>query len=229
MIPAGIGTTAIQDPVGTVQLAPLDVELRPALNATGNRYNGTVDGTTGQFVIRNVLPGLYNLATFISNMDAATTVDVRNRDVENASLSLSPGFPIADSSDDGRCRTRNSASRRVDHADRQQSSNSGHIAQSARRSRSGSFSIPNVGTDDTRVYVLPMLSTPVMAALNIPDQLQGVYVKSAKLGGVDVSEYGIPFRRRAGQGSGDRPCEKCRIACRASRRRTQTARVPAFS
>src|SRR4030095_14798387 len=92
--PCGFATTVIQDPVGTVQLAPLDVELRSALNSQGNRYNATVDGTTGQFVIRNVLPGLSNLATFISNMDAATTVDVRNRDMENVSLSLSSGFPL---------------------------------------------------------------------------------------------------------------------------------------
>ena len=46
------------------------------------------------------------------------------------------------------------------------------------------------------MYVLPMLTTPVMAPpLNIPDSLQGFYVKSAKLGGVDVLEYRIPFRR----------------------------------
>jgi len=58
---------------------------------------------------------------------------------------------------------------------------------------SGSFSIPNVGTDDTRVYVLPMLTTPVAPPLNIPDSLQGVYVKSAKLGGVDVLNTGFRF------------------------------------
>jgi hypothetical protein len=58
---------------------------------------------------------------------------------------------------------------------------------------SGSFSIPNVGTDDTRVYVLPMLTTPVAPALNIPQSLQDVYVKSAKLGGVDVLNTGFRF------------------------------------
>jgi len=190
--PCGIGTSAIQDPVGTVQLAPLDVELRSALNATGNRYNGTVDGVTGQFVIRNVLPGLYNLATFISNMDAATTVDVRNRDVENAILSLSPGFPLP---------TRvtmegaapgtplpNGLTMLIGSSPPTQGTSPNQPVDPK-----GSFSIPNVGTDDTRVYVLPMLSTPVMAALNIPDQLQGVYVKSARLGGVDVLNTGFHF------------------------------------
>jgi hypothetical protein len=58
---------------------------------------------------------------------------------------------------------------------------------------SGSFSISNVGTDDTRVYVLPMLTTPVAPPLNIPNTLQGVYVKSAKLGGVDVLNTGFRF------------------------------------
>jgi hypothetical protein len=190
--PCGIGTGAIQDPVGTVQLTPLDVELRPALNATGNRFNGTVDGVSGQFVIRNVLPGLYDLATFISNMDAAATVDVRNRDVENVALSLSPGFPLP---------TRitmegvapgtplpNGLTMLIGSSPPTQGTSPNQPVDPK-----GTFSIPNVGTDDTRVYVLPMLSTPVMAALNIPDQLQGVYVKAAKLGGVDVLNTGFHF------------------------------------
>jgi hypothetical protein len=190
--PCGIASAAIQDPVGTVQLTPLDVEVRPALNATGNRFNGTVDGVTGQFIIRNVLPGVYDLATFISNMDAATTVDVRNRDVENVSLSLSPGFPLP---------TRvtmegaapgtplpNGLTMLIGSSPPTQGTSPNQPVDPR-----GSFSIPNVGTDDTRVYVLPMLSTPVMAALNIPDQLQGVYVKSAKLGGVDVLNTGFHF------------------------------------
>jgi hypothetical protein len=151
-----------------------------------------VDGATGQFIIRNVLPGVYDLATFISNMDAATTVDVRNRDVENVALSLSPGFPLP---------TRvtmegaapgtplpNGLTMLIGSSPPTQGTSPNQPVDTK-----GSFSIPNVGTDDTRVYVLPMLSTPVMAALNIPDQLQGVYVKSAKLGGVDVLNTGFHF------------------------------------
>jgi hypothetical protein len=190
--PCGFGTTAIQDPVGTVQLTPLDVELRPALNSTGNRFNGTVDGTTGQFIIRNVLPGVYDLATFISNMDAATTVDVRNRDVENVSLSLTPGFPLPtrvtmEGAAPG-ASLPNGLTMLIGSSPPTQGTSPNQPVDPR-----GSFSIPNVGTDDTRVYVLPMLSTPVMAALNIPDQLQGVYVKSAKLGGVDVLNTGFHF------------------------------------
>jgi len=190
--PCGIGTSVIRDPVGTVQLAPLDVELRAALNSVGNRYNATVDGTTGQFVIRNVLPGLYNLATFISNMDAATTVDVRNRDVENVTLSLSPGFPLPT-----RITMEGAAPGAKLPGGLTMLIGSSPPTQGTSPNQpvdpSGSFSIPNVGLDDTRVYVLPMLSTPVAAPPNIPDSLQGVYVKSAKLGGVDVLNTGFRF------------------------------------
>lgn len=190
--PCGIGTTATRDPVGNVQLVPLDVELRPALNATGNRYNAVVDGATGQFVIRNVLPGLYNLATFISNMDAATTVDVRNRDVENVTISLSPGFPLptritmegapADTPLPG------GMTMVIGSSPPTQGTSPNQPVDPK-----GSFSIPNVGTDDTRVYVVPILSTPVAPNPNISDSLQGVYVKSAKLGGVDVLNTGFRF------------------------------------
>ena len=190
--PCGIGTSAVQDPVGTVQLAPLDVELRQAVNSPGNRYNATVDGATGQFIIRNVLPGLYNLATFISNMDAATTVDVRNRDVEHVSLSLAPGFPLPtrvtmEGAPPG-SPLPGGLTMLIGSSPPTQGTSPNQPVDP-----SGSFSIPNVGTDDTRVYVLPMLTTPVAPALNIPQSLQDVYVKSAKFGGVDVLNTGFRF------------------------------------
>jgi hypothetical protein len=190
--PCGIGTTAIQDPVGTVQLTPLDVELRAAVNATGNRYNATVDGATGQFVVRNVLPGLYNLATFISNMDAATTVDVRNRDVENVSINLSTGFPLPtkvtiEGNPEG-TPLPGGLTMLIGSSPPTQGTSPNQPVHP-----SGSFTITNVGIDDTRVYVLPLLSTPVMAMPGVPESLQGFYVKSAKLGGVDVLDTGFRF------------------------------------
>ena len=190
--PCDIGTTALQDPVGTVQLAPLDVELRPALNAAGNRYNATIDGVTGRFVIRNVLPGRYDLATFISNMDAATSVDVRNRNVENAHLALSPGFPLPtrvtiEGAPPG-TPLPGGLTMLIGSSPPTQGTSPNQPVDP-----SGSFIIANVGTDDTRVYVLPMLSTPVAPPPGIPDSLQGLYVKSATLGGVDVLNAGLRF------------------------------------
>jgi hypothetical protein len=190
--PCGFGSTVIQDPVGTVLLTPLDVELRPALNAQGNRYNGVVDGTTGQFIIRNVLPGVYNAATFISNMDAATNIDVRNRDVENLVITLTPGFPLPtrvtmEGAPPGTPLPGGMTILIGSSPPTQGTSPNQPVDPK------GSFSISNVGTDDTRVYVLPMLTTPVAPPLNIPDSLKDVYVKSAKLGGVDVLNTGFRF------------------------------------
>jgi hypothetical protein len=166
--------------------------LRSAVNATGNRYNATVDGVTGQFIIRNVLPGLYNLATFISNMDAATTVDVRNRDVENVSVNLSPGFPLPTTvSIEGApagTPLPGGMTLLIGSSPPTQGTSPNQPVDPK-----GSFTITNVGTDDTRVYVVPILSTPVMALPGIPDSLQGLYVKSAKLGGVDVLDTGFRF------------------------------------
>jgi uncharacterized protein (DUF2141 family) len=190
--PCGISTSVIQDPVGTVQMVPLDVELRSAVNAAGNRYSATVDGVNGQFIIRNVLPGLYNLATFISNMDAATTVDVRNRDVENVSVNLSPGFPLPTTvSIEGAppgTPLPGGLTLLIGSSPPTQGTSPNQPVDPK-----GSFTISNVGTDDTRVYVVPILSTPVMALPNIPESLQGLYVKSAKLGGVDVLDAGFRF------------------------------------
>jgi Carboxypeptidase regulatory-like domain len=190
--PCDIGTTAIQDPVGTAQLTPLDIELRPALNSPGNRYNATIDGVTGRFVIRNVLPGLYDLATYISNMDAATTVDVRNRDVETANLVLSPGFPLPtkitiEGAPPG-TPLPGGLTMLIGSSPPTQGTSPNQPVDP-----SGSFTISNVGPDDTRVYVLPMLSTPVGPPQFVPETLQGLYVKSAKFGGEDVLNTGFRF------------------------------------
>jgi hypothetical protein len=149
------------------------VELRPALNSTGNRYNGTVDGATGQFIIRNVLPGLYNLATFISNMDAATSVDVRSSDVENVNLTLTPGFPLPTRVTMDGVAPGTPLPNGLTMLIRQQSLRLRVRRRISRSIRKAHFSIPNVGEDDTRVYVLPDAEHTGMAALNIPDQLAG--------------------------------------------------------
>jgi hypothetical protein len=143
-------------------------------------------------VIRDVLPGLYNLATFISNMDAATTVEVRNADVQNVFLSLSPGHPLPT-----RVTMEGAEPGTPLPAGLTMVIGSSPPTQGTSPNQpvdpSGSFSISNVGTDDTRVYVVPILTTPVMPAPSIPAALQDVYVKSATLGGVDVLNTGFRF------------------------------------
>src|SRR5262249_7030666 len=117
---------------------------------------------------------------------------VRNRDVENVSLSLSPGFPLPT-----RVTMEGAAPGTPLPGGLTMVIGSSPPTQGTSPNSpvdpKGSFSIPNVGTDDTRVYVWPILSTPVAATPVPPDSLQGVYVKSAKLGGVDVLNTGFHF------------------------------------
>ena len=50
----------------------------------------------------------------------------------------------------------------------------------------GTFSLQNVGPGEYRVYVPPLISPFQWGAPNIPQPLQGMYVKSARLGNEDV-------------------------------------------
>jgi hypothetical protein len=61
-------------------------------------------------------------------------------------------------------------------------------------SATGSFTIEHVRPEDQRVYVIPLLNSPVTPGTpNVPEALQNVYVKSARLGGVDVLNTGLRF------------------------------------
>jgi hypothetical protein len=193
--PCGFGTTnPVQNSVGAVQMVPLDVELRAVLNAAGNRYSGNVDSVTGRFVIRDVLPGLYDLSTFINSMVAGTTVEVRDRDVENATLVLQGGAPLP---------TRITVEGQAPEA---RAALEGLIvvigsdppyqgrSPSQTSPANGEFVIQNVGPRDRRIYVVPILMPIVTVnAQTVPDGLKNAYVKSARLGGVEVLNTGFQF------------------------------------
>ena len=61
----------------------------------------------------------------------------------------------------------------------------------------GTFSLQNVGPGEYRVYVPPLISPFQWGAPNIPQPLQGMYVKSARLGNEDV----LSNRVRVGGGT----------------------------
>src|SRR5262249_1441436 len=51
-------------------------------NSSGNTYSSPVDPSTGRFVIRNVVPGIYDLSTTIAGMNGRIPLEVRDN-VEN--------------------------------------------------------------------------------------------------------------------------------------------------
>jgi len=170
------------------------VELRAALNAPGNRYSGNVDAVTGQFAIRNVLPGRYDLSTFINSMVAGTTVDVRDRDVENATLVLQGGSPLPTRiTVDGQAPEVQAALQGLITVIGSDPPYQGR-SPSNTSPASGEFIIQNVSTRDRRVYVVPILNPVVTVnAPDVPNALKNAYVKSARLGGVEVLNTGFTF------------------------------------
>jgi hypothetical protein len=193
--PCGMGNTNPgQGSAGAVQLVPLDVELRAALNASGNRYNANVDAATGQFAIRNVLPGRYDLSTFINSMVAGTTVDVRDRDVENATLILQGGSPLPTRiTVDGQAPEVQAALQGLIVVIGSDPPYQGR-SPSNTSPASGDFIIQNVSPRDRRVYVVPILNPVVtVSPPTVPDALKNAYVKSASLGGVEVLNTGFQF------------------------------------
>ncbi len=193
--PCGTGNINMnQGSAGAVQLVPLDVELRSALNAQGNRYNANVDAVTGQFAIRNVLPGRYDLSTFISGMVAGVTVDVRDRDIENATLVLQTGSPLPTQiTVDGQAPEVQAALQGLIVVIGSDPPYQGR-SPSQTSSASGTFTIQNVSLRDRRVYVVPILN-PIVTVNEptVPDALKNAYVKSARLGGVEVLNTGFQF------------------------------------
>jgi hypothetical protein len=192
--PCGFGNTNDQGSAGAVQLVPLDVELRSALNSPGNRYSGNVDAVTGQFSIRNVLPGRYDLSTFINSMVAGMTVDVRDRDVENATLVLQGASPLPTTiTVEGQVPEVQNALEGLIVVIGSDPPYQGR-SPSQSSPASGSFTIQNVSVKDRRVYVVPILNPIVTVnAPNVPEALKNTYVKSAKLGGVEILNTGFQF------------------------------------
>ena len=192
--PCGFGTSAIQSPAGQALLLPLDVELRSALTAPGNRYTANIDGVTGQFIFRNVLPGKYEVSTNINNMIGSYTLEVRDRDVENVTLALQAGAPLPTHI------TVEGGTPQIQAAIRGLNVIIGSDPPYQGRSpgnnspADGNFTIENVSTRDRRLYVVSLLN-PILTPDPPPpaDALKDAYIKSAKLGGVEILNTGFVF------------------------------------
>jgi len=97
--PANVGYPELQfmprepDPLYTIPITPLAL-------STANRVEAS-----GEFTIRNVRPGLYDLFVYMMHAPpnrnvswlGTTLVEVKSADVEGVSLTLSPGFPLTGS------------------------------------------------------------------------------------------------------------------------------------
>ncbi len=156
----------------------------------------------GTFEITKVVPGRYVLNASAGNLSGRTVVEIRDRDLTNISVSLLPGFTVS-----GRVIVERTGATGPEPAIANLrvglrtdplipgSTNYSGIVQS-----DGSFTIPATAPNaaaptagpipgDYRVLVNPILTPPTPAGSSVPalpPQLQSLYVKSIRMGDVDL-------------------------------------------
>lgn len=161
--------------------------------------NATVD-PNGTFQITKVVPGRYVLNASAGNLSGRTVVEVRDRDVTNIVVSLSPGFTVA-----GRLTVELAATGPAAPLTglrvglRTDPLSPGATTYTAPVQADGSFTIPSTGPNggpannagplagDYRVLVNPILTPPTDSGIPaVPPQFQSYYVKSIRIGDVDL-------------------------------------------
>ena len=194
------GPVALGRVRGTVTGMPAtSVDMRPLTwtiyTAPAQRPNANVN-SVGGFEM-SAVPGRYTLTAFGSGRETYTIVDVRAGGVTNAVVSLSPGLTIQ-----GRILIERASPVRPDPAlpslrvalrpDPLAPGVSSFV--SSPLEPDGSFTIPE-GTDtgppegDFRVLVEPLLLPPTQPGAtprSIPASLENLYVKSIRMGEIDV-------------------------------------------
>ena len=164
--------------------------------------NANVD-PNGTFEITKVVPGRYVLTASAGNLTGRTIVEVRDRDLTNIAVSLSPGFTVT-----GRVIVEQSATTPAPQlatfrvALRSDPLTPAPTTYNTGVQPDGSFAFPapappnnpvstNAGpiAGDYRVLVTPILTAPTPPGSTAPavlPQLQSFYVKSIRMGDVDI-------------------------------------------
>jgi protocatechuate 3,4-dioxygenase beta subunit len=184
------GTTG--QPARGIQVMLVQRQQGGGFGMNGN-FRGRNPDDSGVFEIRGVVPGSYDIVATMNNrnsrMTARVPIDVGGSDVENVTLVLSPGYPIA-----GHIAIENRPASPNDsdltrmrinlRSDAPQGGPAGPPPSGAVQPN-GTFTLPQVGPGDYRIMVG-----------GIP---QNHYVKVARFGSVDVLNQGL---RVSGQPSG---------------------------
>ena len=176
--------------------------LMGTLNTNSAQSPNANAETNGVFDITRVVPGRYVLNASAGNLSGRTVVEVRDRDLTNISVSLMPGFTVT-----GRVIIERTGATGPDPALsslriglRTDPLIPGATNYTAIVQPDGSFAIPSSVPNaaaasagpiagDYRVLVNPILTPPTAPEASVqalPPQLQSLYVKSIRMGDVDV-------------------------------------------
>ena len=172
--------------------ASAQVRLLPVVAGSGPEYTVQADPKTGAFEAPRVVPGSYIVLATIGGPNgtrARGDVEVRDRPVENVSLMTASGLTLpVRVTFEGRA-----AAPGLRVTLRPDPFVTGVPSPGTAISPEGQGTLSGVLAGSYRLYVSPLLNSQTAAApaIPIPDALQNLYVKSARLGDADVLNDGL--------------------------------------
>ncbi|HET9943263.1 MAG TPA: carboxypeptidase-like regulatory domain-containing protein, partial [Terriglobia bacterium] len=209
-----------------VRGAVVDAQLQPATNAqifrsragsTSNTYtNDMVHSSNGTFDIHGVIPGVYTLLAISGDRAGKVTIDVGETDVEGIRIPVSPGVPVAGRVQiDGQA-VANSVMGSLRVSLRPDPLLPGLPIPASNVGPDGSFMIAQAMPGNYLVTLQPFQAAPPVAVAQranamppapqrggpplaaLPAGLQNAFVKSVRLGAVDVLTNGLNIETQPG-------------------------------
>ena len=171
------------------------VRLTPA-TPNGSQYSAAANGETGQFDFQKVITGAYTAYLFVDGLTVRTPVEVRNADVEGVSLPITPGIDVpVNITFDG---TPPPNLPPVTNLIATLWRNPTLLGAPSMPATAGNPPVlRNIAPGSYHVYVNPILTSLQGAnPVNVQPAWQGVYVKSMRLGDVDVLRGGMRLERQ---------------------------------
>jgi protocatechuate 3,4-dioxygenase beta subunit len=170
--------------------ANAQVRLLPVTAGAGPEYQVQADPGTGIFEAPRVVPGSYIVMATIggpNGVRARGDLEVRDRAVENLSLvaAASPSVPVRVTFEGQGPVAGLRVTLRADPFV------AGVPSPATAVSAEGQGTLAGVLPGSYRLYVPPLLNPRSAAVPTIPEALRNLYVKSARLGGVDVLNDGL--------------------------------------
>jgi hypothetical protein len=159
-------------------------------------YNANAEAETGKFDFPKVIAGSYTGYLFIDGLTVRAPVEVRNGDVDGLSLTITSGLDIPiNMTFDGEPPAKLPP---ITNLNVSLWRNPTLLSAPAMPATAGNPpALKNIAPGNYHVYVNPILS-PLQGAnpMNAPPVWQGAYVKSMKLGDVDVFTGGLRLERQ---------------------------------
>jgi hypothetical protein len=171
----------------------IQVRLTPN-NWFGSVYSAMANATTGEFEFPKVITGGYTLYTFIDGTTTRMPVEVRNGDIDGISMPLASGVSLpVKITLDGEPPKNLPELTTLNVMLYRDPTLIGAPAMNA-PGRGASPTIPNLSPGDYRIYIQPLLN-PINGTdpLTPPAQWQNAYVKSIRLGEVEVLNGGLKY------------------------------------